>query len=127
MRMSLAHYVSTITWSQREDLAHVLFQTTKSTTRQLRQSPFFGGKREDQEISIPVPTTKQLLRSQYREGKNAIFPNLPHPKVRTVADHTYLLPSECVADLMAHGNIDLEPKKSINSIQALPQSRLIGK
>ena len=124
MHMSLAHYVSTITRTQREDLANVLLRTTKSTTRQLRQSPLFQLKTEEQEISIAVPTTKQLLRSQLCEGQYAVYPNLPHPKVRMVTDHGYILPSECVADLMPHGNFDLEPKKSINEMQTIPHSPL---
>ena len=125
MFMSVAHFVSTITRNQRENFADVLFKITKSSGRHQKQSPMFRFKTgDDKDVSIPIPTSKQMLRSQLCEGQFSVYTNLPHPKVRILFDHAYVLPSECIADLMAHGNIDIEAKKTIGHMQSLPHSPL---
>jgi hypothetical protein len=43
------------------------------------------------------------LRRLYLDGRNAIIPNLPRPQVRVVADHAFVLLSDCIADALAHG------------------------
>ena len=61
--------------------------------------------------SIPVPTTKEQLQSIICEGNHicegncSLINNLPHPEVRTLDNHAYVLPSECIANLLAHGTM----------------------
>ena len=101
MMVSLTHFMLSLSRTQREELASVLDMTTASTVRRITQSSTLP-------ISIPVPTTKKQLRSIFTEGKNAIIPNLPHPQVRVVGEHAYILPSECLADYLGHNRI--QPK-----------------
>ena len=102
MFMGLSQFVATLSRTQRENLAEVLASTTETVKRQLRDSGP-KGKSKSSVMSIEVPTTKQELRRLIWEGKHAVFNNLPHPAVREVCDHAYLLPSDCVADRLAHG------------------------
>jgi hypothetical protein len=44
--------------------------------------------------------------------------------VRTLTDHTYVLPAECVADLRAHGTVDFNHGRTIHQVQSLAESRL---
>ena len=39
-------------------------------------------------------------------------------------DHAYVLPSECIADLLAHGTIDFNHGSTIHQVQSLAESRL---
>ena len=108
MMMSLSHFVSTLTRSQREELATVLCKTNKSMIRQytLNTNP----------NSIPVPTTKQQLRTIFCEGSNSVQRNLPHPLIQTIGDHSYILPSDCLKDFLGHGahNIPVNPITQIH-------------
>ena len=125
MFMSCAHFMSTVSRMQREHFAHVMQLSLKSTLRQ-----FMGGEKSygrafksgGDDVEIPVPSTKQLIRSWIMEGKYALFSNLPHPTVHTLLDHAYLLPSECVAYLLAHGS--LVGGKKVKNYQTLGQSPL---
>jgi hypothetical protein len=126
MFMSVAHLVASVTRSQRELLAVVISETTKCSLRKFEEqyevkSPAKRLKLTPS-IRLPVPTSKQDLRRYIVEGKNALFTNLPHPKVHTKGKHSYLLPSECIADLMAHGRIDR--CKGSKWTEQLPKSRL---
>ena len=100
MMMSLAHFVTTLTRNQRDLVAEVLSKSIEATRRQyeIEMQTKITGKAPSQQ-SIPVPTTKQQLRSIICKGKRSLILNLPHPEVRTLNDHAYVLPSECVADL----------------------------
>ena len=111
MMLSLTHFMLSLSRTQREEFASVLNATTASTVRRITQTSSLP-------ISIPVPTTKQQLRSIFSEGKKAIIPNLPHPQVRVVADHAYTLPSECLADYLGHAS----PPKKQSSIHSLKQT-----
>lgn len=70
--------------------------------------------------TCPPVCFQEQLRKYILEGSNAIFTNLPHPRVLTKYDHAYVLPSECVADLLAHGRIDSRGKNS--PVQSLAES-----
>jgi hypothetical protein len=125
MMMSLSHFVTTLTRNQRELLAEVLSKTTEATRRQyaIEMQTKQTGKAPLQQ-SIPVPTTKQQLRSIICEGHRSLISNLPHPEVRTMDDHAYVLPSECIADLLAHGTIDFNHGRTIHQVQSLAECRL---
>jgi len=140
MFMSVAHLVSTITRTQRELFATVLNETTKCALREdpnMRYGPKppkraklstkeasgntnqeHNSTKQTEVIKLSVPCTKEAIRKQICIGKNSLFTNLPHPLVHKKDDHAYVLPSECIADLMAHGRIDYNPSVS-NSIQPL--------
>ena len=125
MMMSLSHLVTTLTRNQRELLAEVLAKTTEATRRQHgKEMEAKQTRKAPQRQSIPVPTTKQQLRSIICEGNRSLISNLPHPEVRTMDDHAYVLPSECIADLLAHGTIDFNHGHSIHQVQSLAQCRL---
>jgi hypothetical protein len=125
MMMSLSHFVTTLTRNQRDLLAEVLCKTTAATRRQCEKevSTKHTGKASVQQ-SIPVPTTKQQLRSIICEGNRSLITNLPHPEVKTMDDHAYVLPSECIADLLAHGTIDFNHGRTIHQVQSLAESTL---
>ena len=78
-------------------------------------------KQPSQKISIIPPTTHKELRSYFKKGKDAIFVNLPHPKVYVFEDHAYCRPIECVEDFLAHG-YDPNTKKADYCVQSLLQS-----
>lgn len=143
MIMSMSTFVDTLTRAQREQLAVVLQKTTASTERkalpsaqQLVQNVHgkasppskkrkkFPAVQDSEEISISVPTSKELLRSIFVEGKHALKENIPHPEICDDVDlHAYILPSECIADCMAHGALEgLHSKKEVQ-YQLLPNSK----
>ena len=126
MMMSLSHFVTTITRNQRELLAEVLSKITEATRRQYAMEMLAKqtGKAPANKQIIPVPTTKQQLRSIICEGNRSLISNLPHPEVRTLDDHAYVLPSECIADLLAHGTIDFNHGRTLHQVQSLAESRL---
>jgi hypothetical protein len=125
MMMSLSHFVTTLTRNQRDLLAEVLSKTTEATRRQyaMEMQTKNTGKATVRQ-SIPVPTTKQQLRSIICEGNRSLISNLPHPEVRTMDDHAYVLPSECIADLLAHGTLDFNHGRTIHQVQSLAECRL---
>ena len=108
MMMTTAHFISNLSWTQREEFAAVLEKTVSITTKIVREETSTSDMKPaaSPSINLPVPRTKQQLRSIFCEGKKAILPNLPHPSVKVKDDHAYLLPSECIADFMAHGVTD---------------------
>ena len=61
--------------------------------------------------------TKKLIAFLI-EKKDSLKHNLPHPKVEYNDDHSCCLPSECVADFMAHSWLVPE-KTSLHSVQSL--------
>lgn len=78
-----------------------------------------------QQHAIPVPTTKESIRSIFMEGKRSIKENLPHPFIyQDVVGHSYLLPSECIVDCMAHGILDQNITGKTSTYQHLPESKL---
>jgi len=125
MMMTLAHFVTTLTRNQRDLVAEVLSKSIEATRRQyeMEMQTKLTGKAPSRQ-SIPVPTTKQQLRSIICKGKRCLILNLPHPEVRTLNDHAYILPSECVADLLAHGTIDFNHGRTIHQVQSLAESRV---
>ena len=125
MMMTLSKHVSTLTRTQREGLANVLDQTTEAATRHYESQLLLKHtKKKPDKDMISVPTTKQALRSLFCEGKNAVICNLPHPEIKTEGDHAYLLPSECVADLMAHGVLDTDPGETLHQVQSLAECKI---
>ena len=44
--------------------------------------------------------------------------NLPHPQVHCDANHAHCLPSECIADFLAHNN-KFPPKKKSHQVQSM--------
>ena len=116
-------------------MATILDEVVAATKRQLEPSQFSPQqKRMKTEIitplsdsswwNIPVPISKESLRSIFYEGKFSLKENLPHPTVHTnVKDHVYLLPSECVADSMAHQVLDGRDTPT-NSCRSLSKNSL---
>lgn len=122
MFLTLAQFVATLTRTQRESLADILKQTTESTNRQAEENQrvYF----DLEEKAIPVPTSKQVLRNTIWEGKYSLFENLPHPEVHEHNEHAFLLPSECIADFMAHGLNDDYQGLSAMKVDHLNMSNL---
>jgi hypothetical protein len=99
MFLSLSDFASDLSRKKREQLATVLHHVTKATILN-KANPNDGTR-------IPVPTTKQAIRTQITDGVNAVLPNLPHPGVtKPDANHAVALPSDCIADLLGHGLMD---------------------
>ena len=63
-------------------------------------------KTENKKISskweCKIPLKQEDVRSLYKEGKNCIYGNLPHPKIITISDHAYVSVIEIISDAMAH-------------------------
>ncbi len=125
MMWTLSQLVNSLTRNQRELLADVLSKTTKVTSRQAHEEFQFKvtGKTPNKRI-IPVPLTKQQLRSAICEGQRSLITNLPHPEVYSCGDHAYVLPSECVADLLAHDYQTQGTKPTLHPVQSLVESKL---
>ena len=127
--MSIAQFVCTLSRTQRENFAEVVDQICdthwkqsikalhKKTQSHNNDVPFSKRLKEAPAV-IPIPRSKQNLRNRIKEGKNSLLYNLPHPQVHTLGSHSYLLPSECVADIMAHGLID-QPATSSDMLHAV--------
>ena len=121
MMMTLSRFVATLTRPQRENLGQVLNKTTDAT---LRHSELLRSRHRQDTFVVPVPMSKQRIRSIICDGRNAVMPNLPHPDVHELGDHAYLLPSECVADFMAHGLATQSRASSTHPVQSLGRSPL---
>ena len=108
--MCTAHFLSTLTCNQRENLAEVLKKTCQTTikhhaeqTSEDDRKPPAKRSKSEERLKVDVMTTKQQFRKQVFEGKHALMSNLPHPEVHTCGPHAYILPSEAIADFVAHG------------------------
>lgn len=120
MFLTLAHYCSTQTRPQREQLAEVLLKTIQSTHRHLEatsissaatlSSPLKSPGKPTKlplakQYAISIPTSMEQIRNRITEGKNSFFANLPHPPVNILGDYAYILPTDCIRDLFAHGQL----------------------
>ena len=72
-------------------------------------------------FKLDIPTTKEKMRHFYIKGKDSLFNNLPHPNFENISGHACCKPSECLADIMAHGRLDFRcNKKSVQSLGESP-------
>ena len=56
----------------------------------------------------PLPQNPAEVRSKILNGKTSFLELLPHPKINVLDDgHVYILPSECIKDYLAHGNLPM--------------------
>jgi hypothetical protein len=138
--MSIAQFIATLSRTQRENFAsvtnsicdtHLRQSISKKVSKKDEHDQPSSPKRQKPNTSpvVPVPRTKEELRSIFKEGKTSLFKNLPHPAVYTESNHSYILPSECVADLMAHGIIDVDSTADklspVESLACCPLARAI--
>jgi len=112
MFLTISRFIASLSRTQRDTLATILCATTEATKKQMDQS-YSEYLTNASFKHIPVPQTKQCLRSIFSEGKYAVFDNLPHPQVHILDDHSYILPSECVAHALAAST---EPPITSNSL-----------
>ena len=121
MIMSLTFFVSSLTRSQRESLAVVLRHVVNTIKRQLPSAKHLAVSNS---WKVPVPISKESIRSVIWEEKHCIRENLPHPSIHTdVSEHAYLPPSECVADLLAHGLLEESGAKK-RDYESLSEARV---
>ena len=135
--LETAFYVSQITRSQRQAFATLLARVCYTVSKESERRALLDPTQDDQEmprkkpkvattkedvLSVNVLTTKEEMRSRFISGKYALFQNLPHPEVHTLEEHAFVLPTECLADFMAHGLADSTIRQSRQSLkhQALP-------
>jgi hypothetical protein len=52
----------------------------------------------------PTPTTYGKICSVILEGCKSLIPMLAHPTIRTLGNHAYVLPSQCIRHFLANGN-----------------------
>jgi hypothetical protein len=52
----------------------------------------------------PIPTTYGKIRLVILEGSKPLIPMLAHPTIRTLGNHAYVLPSQCIRHFLANGN-----------------------
>ena len=52
----------------------------------------------------PIPRTYSRLRAVIINGPNAFIPRLPYPKIYSLDNHAYVLPSDCIKHFLASGN-----------------------
>jgi len=98
MHHTISSLVSTLTAGQKHMLAESFNKATIVVTKRCK-----AGVASERAWSTQIPTTSSLIRKYYVEGKFAILPNLPRPKVQMLGDHAYVSLRDCVADLLAHG------------------------
>jgi hypothetical protein len=56
----------------------------------------------------PIPTTYGKIRSVILEGSKSLIPMLAHPNIRTMGNHAYVLPSQCIRYFLASsGNLPM--------------------
>lgn len=139
--MSTAHFVSTITRSQREDLACVLRNVNETTKRHVTSEEMWSTptspakseagcespprkklKLETPKVKIAPLVSKQKIRSTIIEGKFSLYQNLAHPLVRTDPTHAYILPSEALADFLAHGLAEAGQEDKLHPVEPLGRS-----
>ena len=87
MMFSMSHFISSLSRPQREEFASILSLTYNSSNRTIQSNQSESHLNYHR---IPIPTTKQELRSLFYEGKNAIFPNLPHPEIYVLGEHMHI-------------------------------------
>jgi hypothetical protein len=52
----------------------------------------------------PIPTTYYKIRLVILGGSKSLIPMLAHPTIRTLGNHAYVLPSQCIRHFPANGN-----------------------
>jgi hypothetical protein len=78
-----------------------------------------------QERSIQVLTSKEKIRSTVITGKFSLYENLAHPHVCSTSTHAYILPSEAVADFLAHGfHTKKNETKDIHKVESIANCNL---
>ena len=141
--MSTAHFISTISRSQREDLADVLHNVFETTKRHVTSEECVSSTPPSPAKSIDSPPrkklkveselkvtkhkiepliTKQKIRSSILEGKFSLLQNLAHPLVRTNPTHSFILPSEALADFLAHGLAEVGQEDKLHPVESLGES-----
>ena len=134
--LETAFFVSRISRPQREALASLLSRVCYTVSKQCERKHLAEqGKTDEPErkrqraelknenqLDVKILTTKEEMRSRFISGKYALFPNLPHPEVHTLDGHAFVLPTECLADFMAHGLADVTVTQGEQSLkhQTLP-------
>ena len=130
--LATAHFVSTLSCPQREDLAQLLKSVTKTTTRQLltntqshpvAKKPKLENFEKQKQRSIQILTDKDKIQSTILSGKFSLYENLAHPEVRLTDTHAYILPSDAVADFMAHGFLAKKGHSQLHKVEALSCSK----
>ena len=71
-----------------------------------------------------LPTSSNLLRKFYREGKFAIHSNLPHPHIQNVMGHSYVSLKHIIQDALANDCKidDIYSKPLMNGVTSLNES-----
>ena len=126
--IATGHLVASVSRTQRELLAIVLNNCVKCTLQNHPNMVYVPkpAKRtkvvDGREIfKLDIPTTKEKMRHFYIKGKDSLFNNLPHPNFENISGHACCKPSECLADIMAHGRLDFRcNKKSVQSLGESP-------
>ena len=114
MMFSLAQLVKILSRNEIYLLADVLKHVVECSRRQLSTDMESSNVTRNQtRVQIKPPTTNLELSSYFLRGKHSIFLNLLHPRVLTMEDHAYCLPSECLAHFMAHGCTQEPMKKKV--------------
>ena len=125
MFLAIAHFVATLSRTQRDHLCVTLQRTIKALVEQAN-AQFIVLKRgpEKETPRVPVPVRRQFVRTSICQGKHSIYANLPHPSVQTVAEHSCTLPSECVADFLGHGGLSSvkQQQPRHRDYESLPES-----
>ena len=130
--LATAHFVSTLSCPQQEDLAQLLKSVTKTTTRQLltntqshpvAKKPKLENFEKQKQRSIQILTDKDKIRSTILSRKFSLYENLAHPEVRLTDTHPYILPSDAVADFMAHGFLAKKGHSQLHKVEALSCSK----
>ena len=136
LQLLLAEMCYNLSHGEREKLANIVDLIVKQT----KCNQEFEAENENNEAAMSksngdgcgewVPrmtaaTTPAEMRSQFIDGKHAVVPNLPHPKVQQVGQHAYISVIECIQDLLGHGiQLDvIAPPLKQDKITCLGESR----
>lgn len=134
--LETAFFVAKISRSQREDLATLLDRVCFTVSNQCERKALLGSEADNEDIrlskkrktsaeagrplDVKILTTKEEMRTRLLSGKFALFQNLPHPQVHSYDSHAYVMPTECLADFMAHGLADMSVSRSDQALQEQP-------
>ena len=113
--ITMANFVMSLTHNQLHEFASTM-NTIKETTHSQARAKML----QPTSLTIPIqfPTRENDMIGVFTRGKNSTKQNLPHPQVHCDANHAHCLPSECIADFLAHNN-KFPPKKKSHQVQSM--------
>lgn len=114
----LANFAHGLTRTQRENLANILKSTISKIKRDADSNACW---------KTNIPTTPEMLRSQFWEGRQSFLENIPYPTVERIGSHAYCSLRACIRDRLAFGfpleKVELRSESDQNPVRTTMQSK----